>query len=108
MILNHRYFKEARNTILEYSYIVAIIAFALIITGCDFKAREQLSMAKSEAACHNHNGVQIYGNFILKATCKDGARVEIDGEQGVLVAEYLKKAATMNNIKYIENEKEKN
>lgn len=91
MILNHRYFKEARNTILEYSYIVAIIAFALIITGCDFKAREQLSMAKSEAACHNHNGVQLYGNFILKTTCKDGTRVNKDEQKGALVAEYLKK-----------------
>ena len=91
MILNHRYFKEAKNTILEYSYIVAIIAFALITTGCDSKPREQLSMAKSEAACHNHNGVQLYGNFILKTTCKDGTRVEKDNQRGVLVAEYLKK-----------------
>ena len=91
MILNHRHFKEAKNTLLEYGYIVAIIAFVLIITGCDFKPRKQLLMAKSEAACHNHSGVQLYGNFILKATCKDGVIVEIDDEQGVLVAEYLKK-----------------
>lgn len=91
MILNHRYFKEAKNTLLEYCYIVAIIAFVLIITGCDFKPRKQLLMAKSEAACHNHSGVQLHGNFLLKATCKDGTRIEINDEKGQLVSEYLKK-----------------
>lgn len=91
MILNHRHFKKAKNALLEYGYIIATIVFVLMITGCDFKQREQLSMAKSEAACHNHNGVQLYGNFIFKTTCKDGTRVDENNQRGVLVAEYLKK-----------------
>lgn len=68
-----------------------IIALAILIAGCDGKQRRDIEMAKDEAACHNHSGVQIYSNFAFNATCKDGTKVESYNQTGPLVAEYLKK-----------------
>lgn len=68
--------------------VLLVIAFAILATGCNNKST-QMSKAKSEAACHYNGGAHTYGNFMFKATCKDGSRFDIDGYSGELVNKYL-------------------
>lgn len=68
--------------------ILLVIAFAILITGCNDKSM-QLKKAKDAAACHNNGGVHMHSDFLFKVTCKDGTRPESDNRTGELVNKYL-------------------